>query len=424
MTAVLMAVCLLTGFVVGLRVNARRLATLRELLRNSEARHDAWNLQAKATDLAEVGPVSGQSNAVELFDGAQLAEMRDDHVCTYECAGAGCDDPEPDHPCNACGKPAVFAWETDGFPFASCNLDVELWWPDGLPGHVIRLDQPGSEAECNIGGGTSTPDEANAILHPVEWVSLRCGFCGHWERGQFTKDQVAEWLRVHRNAMVGPNEGHTITASTCPHPCGTPMATPAEQTDERPPVHDFPETTVDMGGYTVTGPACESCGQPALLRWTGTEWVTLCHDCHEAMCKLADEHPDCPEAGGCRRPEQCETGCYWRRLDELNQPITHDDIDVMRAGFRGYDGCPSGDCTTPFNCSERGDCRRWPEAIGADDAARCADGGVCAYVPRGMAPCDDQCAVSLADDDEARQFLAEIRRSPGPVEDDTPKVSD
>lgn len=52
------------------------------------------------------------------------------------------------------------------------------------------------------------------------WVHLNCGFCGHWEKGQFTKEEVAQWLRVHRNAMLGPNEGHTTTASTCPHPCG------------------------------------------------------------------------------------------------------------------------------------------------------------------------------------------------------------
>lgn len=126
---------------------------------------------------------------------------------TFEALGEVVD-PEPPEwmdqsgyrrPCNNCGKPAVFAWETDGFPFAACNTCVSLWFEDGLPGHVVRL------------------------------------------------------------------------------------------ADERPPVHDFPETTVDMGGYTVTGPACESCGHPALLRWTGTEWVALCHDCYEALCAMVED---------------------------------------------------------------------------------------------------------------------------------------
>lgn len=34
---------------------------------------------------------------------------------------------------------------------------------------------------------------------------------------------------------------------------------------------------------------------------------------------------DCPEAGGCRRPYQCRSGCYWRRLDALNQHLADDD---------------------------------------------------------------------------------------------------
>lgn len=77
----------------------------------------------------------------------------------------------------------------------------------------------------NIGGGTSTPDDANAGLHaPREWCGLNCSFCGHWAKGRFTKDQVAEWLRTHKAAGITPNEGHTTTESTCPHPCGTHVA--------------------------------------------------------------------------------------------------------------------------------------------------------------------------------------------------------
>lgn len=37
---------------------------------------------------------------------------------------------------------------------------------------------------------------------------------------------------------------------------------------------------------------------------------------------------DCPEAGGCRREPECaESGCYWRRLDALNRPLTDERID-------------------------------------------------------------------------------------------------
>ena len=29
-------------------------------------------------------------------------------------------------------------------------------------------------------------------------VALECNWCGHWEKGHRTKDQIAAWLRVHR----------------------------------------------------------------------------------------------------------------------------------------------------------------------------------------------------------------------------------
>ena len=41
-----------------------------------------------------------------------------------------------------CKRHAVFAWETDGFPFAACNRCVSLWFEDGLPDHVVRLGDP------------------------------------------------------------------------------------------------------------------------------------------------------------------------------------------------------------------------------------------------------------------------------------------
>lgn len=148
MIPVLMAVCLLTGLLVGLRGGARWRRALRRQLAEERSRIDMWNSNALATDHDVIGgPVTPAKGTVELFDGARLAETRDDHVCTYGSAGAGCNDPVPDRPCNACGRPAVFAWETDGFPFAACNLCVELWFPDGLPDHVVRLVEPEVVAE-------------------------------------------------------------------------------------------------------------------------------------------------------------------------------------------------------------------------------------------------------------------------------------
>lgn len=72
-------------------------------------------------------------------------------------------------------------------------------------------------------------DQETAVTEPtvdatdgVEgWCQLRCGFCGHWDRGRFTKDRIAGWLRAHRNASISPNPDHLVSASTCPHPCGT-----------------------------------------------------------------------------------------------------------------------------------------------------------------------------------------------------------
>lgn len=54
-------------------------------------------------------------------------------------------------------------------------------------------------------------------------IALECSWCGHWEKGQRTKDQIASWLRVHRTARIGIYDGDREMRSTCPHPCGTPF---------------------------------------------------------------------------------------------------------------------------------------------------------------------------------------------------------
>lgn len=83
MTPVLMTVSLLAGTAIGLRINARRTATLREQLHLSEQRHDAWNLSAKRTDLAEVGPATPPRGEVELFDQDALTELCTDSADFY-----------------------------------------------------------------------------------------------------------------------------------------------------------------------------------------------------------------------------------------------------------------------------------------------------------------------------------------------------
>jgi hypothetical protein len=54
---------------------------------------------------------------------------------------------------------------------------------------------------------------------PTEPVALRCVACGHWEKGQRTKGQIADWLRTHRNATLGAYDGEQELASICPNPC-------------------------------------------------------------------------------------------------------------------------------------------------------------------------------------------------------------
>jgi hypothetical protein len=52
-------------------------------------------------------------------------------------------------------------------------------------------------------------------------VALRCSWCGHWEKGSRTKDQIADWLWVHKAATLGVYNGVAgELASICPHPCG------------------------------------------------------------------------------------------------------------------------------------------------------------------------------------------------------------
>lgn len=90
----------------------------------------------------------------------------------------------------------------------------------GLTSPETPSDRHESEPEGS--GPQGGPETAEDATDGAEgWCQLRCGFCGHWDRGQFKKDQIAEWLRVHRNASISPNPDRLVSASVCPHPCGS-----------------------------------------------------------------------------------------------------------------------------------------------------------------------------------------------------------
>lgn len=72
------------------------------------------------------------------------------------------------------------------------------------------------------------PDQPNPT-ETTERVHLACSFCGHWEAGARTKAQIAEWLRVHQAATLAPDRHGMDRKSTCPHPCGTPIAAVTDQ---------------------------------------------------------------------------------------------------------------------------------------------------------------------------------------------------
>lgn len=83
--------------------------------------------------------------------------------------------------------------------------------------HQSHLSAPESASEPPAGTGQPADDSGP---QGEGWLTLRCGWCGHWRKSEFTKDDVAEWLRAHRNATIGHNDTHTVAWSSCPEPCG------------------------------------------------------------------------------------------------------------------------------------------------------------------------------------------------------------
>jgi hypothetical protein len=71
-------------------------------------------------------------------------------------------------------------------------------------------------------GWTATEPTGGANMVSERRVHLSCTWCGHWEVGARTKEQIAEWLRVHRAAQLTSDHVGIDRESTCPQPCGTP----------------------------------------------------------------------------------------------------------------------------------------------------------------------------------------------------------
>lgn len=160
MTLLAFAIGVVAGTAIGLALGAKWRNDLRSELEAARQRLMAYNASDTRADLAEVGPVTGQTKTVAQYD--QATERQ----------------------CNNCGKPAEFAWlaghaglpDEDArlVPFAACNFCVSLWFEDGLPDWVIRLNDVGEVMEQVTAGGDV--DEALVVLN--EYLGPD-GLC-HW----------------------------------------------------------------------------------------------------------------------------------------------------------------------------------------------------------------------------------------------------
>lgn len=104
MTLLAFAIGVVAGIAVGLALGAKWRNDLREKLRISEARLDAYNLNALATDHDVAGVATPKPTFYDVdvdepmatgdvVEGPTYTIGEDDHVCTYTCAGQGCTDP-------------------------------------------------------------------------------------------------------------------------------------------------------------------------------------------------------------------------------------------------------------------------------------------------------------------------------------------
>jgi hypothetical protein len=161
--------------------------------------------------------------------------------------------------CNNCHKPAVFAWKTDGFPFAACNLCVSLWFEDGLPDHVMRLDAGRLEgvaalAEVLIPGAVVEVEQPS-----VMWCAKSVeGWCAvvpneEPEEGAFSVETVCGY------GITLPG-GYDQREPTCPDCRGTLAAYPVRAWSAA--VHD-PWVHA-------------SCGTELTRDDDGTEWCSTC----------------------------------------------------------------------------------------------------------------------------------------------------
>jgi hypothetical protein len=116
-TLLAIALALAAGVLIGLRIGAKRRRSLHQELAEERTRIDMWNKAGANTLLDEVGPATPRP-------------------VQY--------DQDTERQCNNCHKPAVFAWTgkgpDEGVPFAACNWCISLFFEDGLPDYVVRLD--------------------------------------------------------------------------------------------------------------------------------------------------------------------------------------------------------------------------------------------------------------------------------------------
>lgn len=231
-TLLAIALALAAGVLIGLRIGAKRRRSLHQELAEERTRIDMWNKAGANTLLDEVGPATPRP-------------------VQY--------DQDTERECNNCHKPAVFAWKTDGFPFAACNLCVSLWFEDGLPDHVMRLDAGRLEgvaalAEVLIPGAVVEVEQPS-----VMWCAKSVeGWCAvvpneEPEEGAFSVETVCGY------GITLPG-GYDQREPTCPDCRGTLAAYPVRAWSAA--VHD-PWVHA-------------SCGTELTRDDDGTEWCSTC----------------------------------------------------------------------------------------------------------------------------------------------------
>lgn len=137
-------------------------------------------------------------------------------------------------------------------------------------------------------------------------VCLLTGFAIGWLTKRHRLGLLAEnnhWVGEEIEALKGADLDADVAAERALRLSGDTPAVELYDQDAQPDIDpDDPH-------------GCPGCLGTLVALDDGSRWCPRCTSFWDQI------DIDCPEAGGCRRPEQCETGCYWRRLDVLNQPL-------------------------------------------------------------------------------------------------------